>query len=146
MMSKVKVPFYSYKSGDKNPVIHYQLKFKTFGNLYLTNETRYIDSDLDSEPNFNIEFLIEFFKANPSEFESNNLSEVNNLSEFNNLSETNNTVQPNYEKPGGPNPYTNKKILFNNFEYDPWNKHVECSEQQRGAAHPALSGTDFKFI
>ena len=46
MMSKVKVPFYSYKSGDKSTVIHYQLKIKMFGNLYLANKTRYIDSDV----------------------------------------------------------------------------------------------------
>ena len=35
-----------------------------------------------------------------------------------------NAVQPNHEKPGGPNPPTNKTILFNIFEYNLSNKHV----------------------
>ena len=33
---------------------------------------------------------------------------------------------------------TPKKNIVNNFEYDLWGKHVECSDQQMGAWNPML--------
>ena len=55
---------------------------------------------------------------------------------FNNLSESIKTVQPNFEKPGGPNSPTNKKIFLNNFEYNQVDKQVEYFDQHMGAWHP----------
>ena len=99
-----------------------------FSNFFLTNETRYINSDfnLGSSSFFN---KLAITNISQSHF---NIAILKNLA-----------VQPNHEKPGGPNPPTNKKIILSSFEYDLLNKHVD---QQMGAVHPVLSGMDFKFM
>ena len=41
-MSKLKAPFYSFKSSEKTPVIHYQV---FVGNFYLGNKKSHADSE-----------------------------------------------------------------------------------------------------
>ena len=55
-------------------------------------------------------------------------------------------MQPNFEKPGGPNPPTNKKIFLGNLEYNLLNKYVEYSDQHVGAGHSMWCDKDFKFM
>ena len=64
---------------------------------------------------------------------------------FNNL-QTNLAVQPNHEKPGGPNSPTNIKLFLSSFEYNLLNKHVEHFDQQMGASHYLLGNKDVKII
>ena len=53
-------------------------------------------------------------------------------------------MQPNFEKPGGPNLHNNQKIYLSNF--DLLNKHVEYSDQHVGARHSIWFDKDFKFM
>ena len=55
-------------------------------------------------------------------------------------------VQPNHEKPGGPNFPTNKKIFLSSFEYSFLNKHVKHLDQQMGAGHYLLGNKDVKIM
>ena len=142
-MSQTKAPTHSYK----NPIIYYTLgsnaNYNRSSRLCLDS---CIESDLNLVPtSFNnlfqennrkfLEILVLNFNINNFPFfEFNNFP----FSEFNDLSETNNTVQPNFEKPGGPNPPTNKKIILSSFEYDLLNKHVKCSDLQMGGCAPGF--------
>ena len=55
-------------------------------------------------------------------------------------------VQPNHEKPGGPNFPTNKKIFLSSFEYNLQNKPAEHFDQQMGAGHSLLGNKDVKIM
>ena len=55
-------------------------------------------------------------------------------------------MQPNHEKPGGPNSPTSKKIFLNNVEYNLWNKHAEYIDQQMGAGHILWCNRDVKLM
>ena len=55
-------------------------------------------------------------------------------------------VQPNQEKPGGPNPPTNKKKFLNKFETNLWSKYVKNFEQQMGTGHPMWHHRDAKLM
>ena len=161
MMSQIKapnVPSHSYK----NPKSYYQSwkdSFDTsFKNSYLANETRGIDSDLDSERSKRPKLLFNQ-KGFPLNASFNNLFQTTNyflqtnyffllvdclLVCLENLAVQPNyenlAVQPNSEKPGRPNSPTNKKIFLSSFKYDLLNKHAKRSDQQMGGALPVLSG------
>ena len=53
---------------------------------------------------------------------------------------------PNYEKAGGTNSPTNKKIFLKNFENNLWSKHIEYSDQVGGAGYPMWYNKDVKGI
>ena len=53
-------------------------------------------------------------------------------------------MQPNFEKPGGPNLPTNQKLFLSNFEDNLLYKHVEYSDQHVGAR--IWCDKDFKFM
>ena len=76
----------------------------------------------------------------------NNLLSAKNCLEicFNNLSID--AVQPNHEKPGGPNSPTSLKLLLGSFECGLLNKHVEHFDRQVGAGHSLLGGKDVKIM
>ena len=123
MMSQFKAPIYSYKSGDKNPVICYQI---SCGNFYRANETSYINLNLKSVP-LNIYLGL-----------SNNQSLENSFSLFFNCLFHN-------KKAVYPNPYY-KKINLSNFEYKILDKQVVFSDQSLGTVHPFLYRKEEKII
>ena len=157
MMSQTNLPIHSYDHDHKSPHPYYQLKIKKFENLYLANETRYIDLDVNLG---SVVFFFFFFNNPARSLEKYIIQspEINHLSSFSlktnlfdclfvcleNLAVQPNSenlaVQPNSEKPGSPNSPTNKKIILSSFEYDLLNKHVTSYDQQMGGALPVLSG------
>ena len=160
MMSQTNLPIHSYENDQKSPHPYYQLKIKTFENLYLANETRCIDLDVNLRSSIcnsngicnsnntsfnnclqsleNLNFCVcLFWQTNYFFFDClfvclENLAVQPN---YENLA-----VQPNSEKPGSPNSPTNKKIFLSSFKYDLLNKHAKRSDQQMGGALPVLSG------
>ena len=55
-------------------------------------------------------------------------------------------MQPNHEKPGGPNPPTNKKIYLNKFENNLRSKYDKYFEQQMGTKQPMWYQKDAKLM
>ena len=134
MMTQINAPIHSYENDHKSPHPYYQLKIKkTSENLYLANETRYTDWNLDLEPKIN-----HLKKKSYLFILGNSNSKYFLLDCFNMRLAV--AVQPNSEKPGSPNSTTNKKKILSSFKYDLLNKHVKSSDQQVEAVHPVLSG------
>ena len=128
-------PIHSYDHDHKSPHPYYQLKIKKFENLYLANETRSIDLDVNLG---SVVFLFFFFN-NPAQSLEKYIANIQSQSpEINHLFDClfvcleNLAVQPNSEKPGSPNSPTNKKIILSSFEYDLLNKHVTSYDKQMG--------------
>ena len=128
MMSQTNPPIYSYEN-DKNPVIDYKFKIneyenERFGDFYLGSKRSYDNSDpISSSSKCNL-----ILGVSESEFPQS----LGNPNYFNYFNATNLAVQPNFEKPGGPNTPTNKKIFLSNPEYNLLNKHVKYSDQHIG--------------
>ena len=136
MMSQIIAPAHSYK----NPRIYYQCyriweeirKDSVdifFDNFYSASQTSYDDSKLNLRSPFNLRTCFNFSFSFSLEICLENCLE--NLA-----------VQPNHEKPGGPNFPTNKKIFLSSFEYNFLNKHVKHLDQQMGARHYLLGNKD----
>ena len=123
--------------GNKNKMPEVFLE-NCFNNLSF-NELYYGNKMPEDKKLFNILWM-ETFNKMPEVF-------VENC--FNNLSVDDwmaKPMIPNYEKPGGPNPPTSKKIFFNKFEKNLWSKYGEYFEQQMGASHPMRGHKDVKLM
>ena len=138
----------------KKPVIYYKFgvnknknenenKNEIFGNFYLANDTRYSVSDPILASSFNGLVNNENI-LNKLEHENEKSNYKLSLENSNYLDIYYYPVQPNIEKPGGPNLHINKIIVLDNSEYNLRSKHVEYFEQQMGARHPMWCNKDVK--